>query len=373
VKAGVAIERCPSYSAEDVGAAVRRVLDLSLADRVREIEGKLVLVKPNLLAAREPERGITTHPVVVGALIDYLRGKGADVVVGDSPAGALRGVGRVWEKTGMLHLCKSKDVPLVNFEAAGWITQSVEGRTYQISRAVLAADYIVNLAKFKTHVLTLLTGAIKNMFGCVPGFRKSALHLAHPRPRPMSKALVDIFSLVPPWVSLADAVIAMDLDGPSSGRLRNLGFIAASTDSVALDAVLARVAGIDPLEVPTTAEAFRRGLGEASLSRIVFPCLEPEEVAPVDFKVPGNWKFSLIPGFAGRLLSRFLWVKAAIDPDICTGCGECLDVCAARAIVIEGAKAVIDHRLCTSCLCCHEACPVGAVQVGMSRLARFMA
>jgi uncharacterized protein (DUF362 family)/Pyruvate/2-oxoacid:ferredoxin oxidoreductase delta subunit len=273
----------------------------------------------------------------------------------------------------MLELCESKGVPLVNFEAGGWVTRSVGDREYQIAKVVEDADYIVNLAKFKTHVLTLLTGAIKNMFGCVPGFRKSALHLAHPRPVPMSRALVDIFSLVPPWVSLADAVVAMDGNGPSSGRLRKLGFVAASTDSVALDTVLGGIAGIDPLRVPTTAEAYRRGLGEGSLDRIAFPCLRPEEVAAADFKVPGNWKFSLIPGFAGRVLSRLIWIKPVISVESCTGCGECYNVCAARAIEIHREKAVIDHRLCTSCLCCHEACPVGAVQAGMSRLAGLIA
>jgi uncharacterized protein (DUF362 family)/Pyruvate/2-oxoacid:ferredoxin oxidoreductase delta subunit len=356
----VAIERCASYSAEEIGPVVERVLAVTLADRIRDVVGRRVLLKPNLLAAREPSRGVTTHPAIVGAVIDYLRDYGADIVVGDSPAGALRGVRRVWEKTGMLDLCESKRVPLVNFEAGGWVTRSVGDRVYQISRVVEEADYII-------------TGAIKNMFGCVPGFRKSALHLTHPRPVPMSRALVDISSLVPPWVSLADAVIAMDDNGPSSGRLRELGFVAASTDCVALDTVLGRIAGIDPLRVPTTSEAYRRGLGEGSLDRIAFPCLRPDEVAPADFKVPGNWKFSLIPGLAGRVLSRLVWVKPVISTEVCTGCGECCNQCAARAIEMRRKKAVIDHRLCTSCLCCHEACPVGAVQVGMSRLARLIA
>jgi Pyruvate/2-oxoacid:ferredoxin oxidoreductase delta subunit len=273
----------------------------------------------------------------------------------------------------MLDLCASKSVPLVNFEAGGWMTQSVGERAYQISRVVKEADYIVNLAKFKTHVLTLLTGAIKNMFGCVPGFRKSALHLAHPRPARMSMALVDIFSLVPPLVSLADSVVSMDGNGPSSGRRRELGFVAASTDAVALDTVLARVAGIDPMRVPTTSEAYRRGLGEARLDHMNFPCLRPEEVAPGDFKVPGNWKFALIPGFAGRVLSQLVWVRPVIDTEACTGCLDCYNVCAARAIDMRRNKAAINHRLCTSCLCCHEACPVGAVEVGMSRLARLLA
>jgi uncharacterized protein (DUF362 family)/Pyruvate/2-oxoacid:ferredoxin oxidoreductase delta subunit len=272
----------------------------------------------------------------------------------------------------MLGVCEARGVPLVNFEAGGWVSRSVDGRVYQISKAVAEADYVVNLAKFKTHVLTVLTGAIKNMFGCVPGFRKSALHLAHPRPGPMSCALVDILSLLPPWVSLVDAVVAMDGNGPSSGRLRDLGFMAASTDCVALDTVLAKIAGIDPGRVPTTAEAYRRGMGEGSPDRICFPCLKPEEVTPDEFRVPGNWKFSLIPGFVGAVLARLVWVRPVISAEVCTGCGECFAICPAGAVQMRQHKAVVDHDLCTSCLCCHEVCQAGAVGTRMSRLARLI-
>jgi uncharacterized protein (DUF362 family)/Pyruvate/2-oxoacid:ferredoxin oxidoreductase delta subunit len=370
--AEVALVGCDSYSGADVSPAVVRMLDAALAGRIREVEGKRVLVKPNLLAAREPSRGITTHPAIVGAVIDYLVNHGARVSVGDSPAGAVRGVRRVWEKTGMLDVCEARGVDLVNMEASGSVARRAGSRTYEIAAAAVQADLVVNVAKFKTHVLTLLTGAIKNMFGCVPGFRKSSLHLAFPGPVPMSKALVDIFSLVPPWLSVVDAVVGMDGNGPSSGRLRDLGFLAASTDSVAVDAVLALIAGIDPLRVPTTAEACRRNLGEGSPGRIRFPCLRPDQVAPEEFKVPGNWKFMLIPGFLGRLVLPFVWVRPAIDPAVCTGCGECTRVCAAGAVKVEAAKAVVRERLCVSCLCCHEACPTGAVGTKRSFLARFV-
>ena len=223
----VAIERCASYSTEEVGSSVRRVLDAVLAERVRVLGGRRVLVKPNLLAAREPARGVTTHPAVVGAVIDYLRGYGADVIVGDSPAGALRGVRRVWEKTGMLDLCASKSVPLVNFEAGGWMTHSVGGRAYQISRVVKEVDYIVNLAKFKTHVLTLLTGAIKNSYGFLPGAQKAKLHKAAGNPERFHQVVVDVFELRPPDLFIVDAVVGMEGNGPASPDLRDIGLILA--------------------------------------------------------------------------------------------------------------------------------------------------
>jgi NAD-dependent dihydropyrimidine dehydrogenase PreA subunit len=262
---------------------------------------------------------------------------------------------------------------MVNFDAGGWVLKSVGGRPYAIAKAVTDFDRIVNLPKFKTHILTVLTAGIKNMFGCVPGFRKSSLHLANPRPDSMSKVIVDVFSLVKPWVTLVDAVDAMEGNGPSSGNVRHLGFIAAGTDCVALDTILARIVGIDPRRVPTTREACKRGLGEGAIERITLPGAGVEDVRVRGFAVPSNWKFFLIPGGLSRVLRKIVWVKPEIKTDECTGCGECESMCPADAISLGCGKAMIDHARCTSCLCCHEACTVGAVDAKLSRLARLIA
>jgi uncharacterized protein (DUF362 family)/Pyruvate/2-oxoacid:ferredoxin oxidoreductase delta subunit len=369
----VVLEKCDSYAHDTVSVAVEKALSCVLGSDQYDLNGKKVLLKPNLLSARQPSRGITTHPAIVGAVIDYFRDRGADVSVGDSPAGAMRGLRRVWENTGMLDVCERKHVRLVNFEAGGLRTRSVEGRPYEIAKVVDDFDAIVSLPKLKTHVLTVLTGCVKNMFGCVPGFRKSALHLAYPSPTAMSRALVDVFSLVKPWISLVDAVYAMEGNGPSSGSLRHLGFIAAGTDCVALDATLARAIGIDPMQVPTTREAWSRGLGEADAARISLEGLDLDEVIPDAFTVPSNWKFFLIPGVLGRLLAKFIWVRPEVQEDSCTLCGECVAVCPAESIRLSGHKVVVDEGRCVFCLCCHETCAAGAISMEMSLLARLLA
>jgi len=173
--AEVVIERCDSYSAGVVRRAVDKALGTALGNAGDSVNGERVLLKPNLLSAREPDRCITTHPSVVGAVIDYFQDRGATVCVGDSPAGALRGISRVWENTGLLDAACSRGATMVNFDAGGWVLKSVRGRPYAIARAVTDFDRIVSLPKFKTHILTVLTAGIKNMFGCVPGFRKSSL------------------------------------------------------------------------------------------------------------------------------------------------------------------------------------------------------
>jgi ferredoxin len=273
----------------------------------------------------------------------------------------------------MLEVCQAKGASLVNFEAGGWVPRSVDGRSYKIANAVLEFDKIVNLPKLKTHILTLITAGIKNMFGCIPGFGKSALHLANPRPKDMSKVIVDVFSIVKPWVTLVDAVDVMEGNGPSSGSIRHLGIVAASTDCVALDTVLATIVGIDPARVPTTREAWERELGEGSMGGISLSGVNLEDVRPRDFAVPANWKFALLPGVLGRLVANLVWVKPEVIPDDCVGCGECVAMCPADAIEMDGERAVIDHERCTSCLCCHEACVRGAIDARMSRLARLIA
>jgi uncharacterized protein (DUF362 family)/Pyruvate/2-oxoacid:ferredoxin oxidoreductase delta subunit len=369
----VVLERCESYSPEVAGRAVERALSAAVGPERSGLAGQTVLLKPNLLAARDPARAITTHPVIVGAAIDYFQGLGARVSVGDSPAGAVRGVRRVWENTGMLEICRCKGAEIVNLEAGGWVSKSVSDRTYEIARSVYDFDRIVNMPKLKTHILTLMTASIKNMFGCVPGFRKSVLHVAHPDPGSMSRALVDIFSLVKPWITLVDAVDVMEGNGPSSGRVRHLGLLAAGDDCVALDAVLAEIIGLNPARVPTTWEAARRGLGEVQGDRIEVKGPEIGSLAVKDFDVPANWKFFLIPGFLGRLLARYVWVRPVVRREVCTGCGECVAICAAGAINLSSGRAGVDDRMCTSCMCCHEACSVGAIDTRMSWLARRIA
>ena len=356
-----------------MGARLREAVRSVLGPDAGDLAGKRVLVKPNLLAARDPARGVTAHPAVVGAVVDILHERGAAVSIGDSPGGAVRGVERVWENTGMLGVADSRNVDLVNFEAGGWREEKVGGNTYPIARALGDFDLIVSVAKFKTHVLTLLTGSVKNAFGCVPGLHKSALHLKHPRPDSMSRVIVDVFSLVGPWLNVIDAVQSMDRNGPSSGRVIRTGLLGVSNDAVALDAVFADLVGLDPMKVPVIREAARRGLGEAELDRISVVGRTLEESRIRNFDVPSNWAFRLIPGMLGAALARFLWVRPRIRAEACTGCRLCSEMCPAGAISFSVGAGVVHDGLCTSCLCCHEACPEGAVEMKMSRLARLVA
>lgn len=372
-RATVALSRCEDYGTSSVASAVRDVL-ARLGGIERFVRpGTSVLLKPNLLSAKGPERAITTHPAVIEPLVHAVRAAGGEPSIGDSPGGALRGVERVWRNTGMLELAERLSVPLVNFEAAGAVEVPGALRSYMIAKPVLDADVIINIPKMKTHVLTLYTGAIKNMFGAVPGFGKGRLHSEAPRPVPFSRHIVDVYSLVRPHLNVMDAVVAMEGDGPSGGRPRRVGAIIAGADGVAVDAVASRMMGFRDGRVAMLGIAEERSLGIADLSAIETLGDDPASFDVADFVLPGTRAYHFIPTFIVRALKPLVWACPEMSREWgCRGeeCGICVRSCPVGAITMTEAGPVVDRGKCVECLCCHEVCPEHAVRVRLSWLAQ---
>jgi len=371
-RARVAIARCETYDRDEVGRAVREVIE-HLGGMSRFVSpGEKVLLKPNLLSAKGPERAITTHPAVLEALIDSVRAAGGDPSMGDSPGGALRGVERLWRNTGMSELSERTGVPLVNFEASG--SREVKGRhrSYMIAEPVLDADVVINVPKMKTHVLTLYTGCIKNMFGSIPGFGKGRLHNLAPRPAPFSRLVVDVFSLVPPRLHVMDAVLAMEGNGPSGGKARKVGAIVGGSDPVAVDTVVAGMMGYRDGAVPTTRFAAERGLGTDRREDIEVVGEPPESFDLKDFALPGTTLLNFIPAPVVRALKPWIWVYPTMSKERgcrAEACALCVRSCPVDAIEMTDTGPVVDRKKCVECLCCHEVCPEDAVEVKLSWLA----
>ncbi len=373
MSARVAIVRCSTYDAREVDRAVRRAVEYLGGISTVVAPGQRVLLKPNLLSAKPPDRAITTHPSVLRSLVAVVREAGGEPFVGDSPGGALRGVERVWRNTGMLALSEETCVPLVNFEAAGSVEIAGELGTYMIARPVLDADVIINVPKMKTHVLTLYTGCIKNVFGVVPGFRKARLHSAVPRPVPFSRRIVDLYALVRPALHVMDAVVAMEGDGPSGGRPRPVGAIIAGTDGVAVDTVAAEMMGYPHGRVPMIRQAAERGLGTCDPREIEVVGEEPGSFDLTGFALPRTRVFNFIPSFAVRALRPWIWAYPEMSEEWgCLGdrCALCVRSCPVSAIEMVDGRPVVNRRACIECLCCHEVCPEHAVRVRLSWLAR---
>ncbi len=375
-RATVAVVRCESYDRGDVERAVGRAVELVGGIERFVSGGEQILLKPNLLSAKAPERAITTHPEVARAVIGLVRRAGGEPRLGDSPGGAIRGVERVWRNTGFLDLSEETGVPLVSFEASGSEERVGRLQSYMVARPVIEADGVINLPKMKTHVLTLYTGAVKNMYGIVPGFMKGRLHSVAPRPVPFSRVVVDVFSLAPPRLSVMDAVVAMEGDGPSGGSPRKVGAVLASEDAVALDAVAARMMGYRERQVPTVRIGEERGLGVAGLDLIDIVGDDPDALTPGDFRLPGTGALNYIPDGLVRLLTPFIWAHPEMSRERgCRGpeCGLCVRSCPVQAIRMADGIPKVDFTTCVECLCCHEVCPHDAVEVKLSWLARKFA
>lgn len=366
----VAIARCYTYDPAEVRAAVERALEPLGGIGAFVKPGQTVLLKPNLLQAALPEEMITTHPVLVEAVVLLVKRAGGLPSLGDSPAGAVRSVQDYWRTTGMWEVCERHGVELVQFEKGGVVQLARRGRKYHVAKSVAEADVVVNLPKLKTHGLTMLTCAVKNMYGAIPGLKKSNYHKEAPLPGEFSAIVADVYALAKPRLTIVDGITGMDGAGPSAGQPKQLGLVLAGADGVAVDAVATHLLGRRPLSVPTTRTASRQRLGEADLAKIRL-LGETVEIRR-DFRWPPGWFFVLVPGPLARIAARLFRIKPAIQPALCVNCGFCVESCPVSALKPTAAVPEFDYRLCINCLCCQEMCPQHAVYQRKSAIARLL-
>ena len=366
----VSIVQCKTYELESIYDSIQLVLEKLGGINQFVQKGQKVLLKPNMLRAGRPEQGVTTHPNIVESVTKLVQSAGAEVWIGDSPSVAIKGIHRYWEKTGFLKVAERTGAQLVNFEAGGTTARDIEEYVFHFAKAVFEADVIINLPKLKTHGLTLFTGAIKNLYGTLPGFQKGSFHKKYPHPEKFSRMLCSLYSLLKPRIHIMDAVVAMAGNGPATGELRHTGLILASSDGVALDTVATSLAGFKPGEVDAIRIAHSMGLGEGSPDRIDLSGEELDTLRFKDFPLPSNHLSKLVPEFLVHWMGRFVWIRPRVQKDKCVGCEVCAENCPVKAIEMVAGYPVMDYKTCINCLCCNESCPESAIFQQLSWLAR---
>lgn len=371
MSAKVSVVKCNGYEPQVVEAAVRKTINLlgGITNFIKP--GSSVLVKPNLLMSKSWEAAITTHPEIVRAIIHILKEINCKIIVGDGPSvwgQYIENVDQVYEITGIKKVCRDEGVQLVTFDKRRM------RQNFPLTVWLDECDYLINLPKFKTHEFTLLTGAIKNLFGLVSGTYKTELHKNYFEPAEFAKILVDIYQEAHPALTIIDGILALEGDGPAtSGKTRQLNLLLGGSDCVALDTIMAKIMGITGQEVLSTKEAARRNLGEGQLSKILIEgeVLDKLNIRP--FILPQTWtKITKLPPIIKKLLKSLIRYYPYCLNVKCIRCGHCVKVCPKSCIVLKKHGVKVDYKQCIACFCCQEACPQAAIAVKKSILVKLM-
>jgi uncharacterized protein (DUF362 family)/Pyruvate/2-oxoacid:ferredoxin oxidoreductase delta subunit len=359
------IIRKADYIYRDLKSVLYSMMD-SLAGGVIQREAKVV-IKPNLLAPASPDKAITTHPLFIKAVAEYVLGKGARVQISDSPA--IGSFEKILRESGIRAALEGLPVECREFRDSTSIDVGVPFKKIEIAADAVTADVLINLPKLKTHSQMLVTLGVKNLFGCIVGMKKPEWHLRSGVDRDMfASLLVKIFQAVKPSVTLIDGILAMEGQGPGRGGTpREMGVVLGSTDAVSIDIAVCRMLGMDPDDLLTNRIAGAQGLVPGDI--------EIDGDLPVipDFRFPGITPLVFGPRRLRGFIRKHLVQRPVCNDDMCKLCGECWKYCPAGAIGHDKKRIHFDYDTCIRCYCCIEVCPYGALRTHetvMGKMAR---
>lgn len=346
------------------------------------LAGKRVAVKPNLVMSKSPEYGATTHPLFLSAVISALRELGAsDIIVAESSGGPYTEatIRAHYKNCGITDACGA---PL-NYSTAAEAVMYTEGITckrFNIIKPIVDADVVVNVCKLKTHQLTKLTCAVKNLFGVIPGIEKFEMHAAYSRHEDFRSMLFDLDGCImknKTLISVCDGILGMEGNGPTGGSPRAYNAVISSMSPYCLDLAAEKILGFEGT-CPTVRLGAERGLNPATAEELQLIGDDINEMRIPDVVAPDSERktfLSQLPDLFGGRLANFFRPRPVVNTKKCVGCGECVRSCPKHTIefVVKNGKkkAKIKHSECILCYCCQELCPFVAIDVKKNLIVRI--
>ena len=381
----VALIPIATYDQAAVDTAVLQGVDL-LGGIARFVQPEeRILLKPNLLSRALPQKAITTHPAVFSAVCRLLHESGyTHLSYGDSPGNPTTSPDKAAQASGIAEAAERYGVEMADF-ISGSVVPFPNGHTaksFYLCKGVQDADAMINICKMKTHALERITGAVKNLYGCITGVNKAAGHAAYPDSWVFADMLTDLHRCVRPRLHIMDGIIAMEGNGPTSGTPIAMNVLLFSADPVALDTVYAALVHLDPATVPTCVRGAKGGIGV--MDEGLIDVLTPDGVLTVSQvrEKYGNAQFDVFRGTMKKgLLPKlmpllpFLQHRPKVDLKKCIGCGVCQEACPVPEKAVHsghGKKAKYDYKKCIRCYCCQEMCPAKAISVYRSPLNKLL-
>ncbi len=373
----VAVNKCTDYNIRDVRNTLENQFSHLIADR-QFLKDKNIVIKPNLLMKATPEKAVTTHPVIITAVIEILKSYSPkSITIAESPGGPYTSttLSVIYKSTGITEVAEKTEVAL-NLDTSSESMPNPSGdvcKVFDIIKPIKDADIIVNICKLKTHSLTTMSASVKNMFGTIPGIEKFEMHTRYKDLPVFENMLTDLCIMHcenKPMICVVDAVKGMEGNGPSGGDIRNFGLILSSLNPFNVDIACSAIMGVEN-SIKYIEYGKKRNIcvnGSSELKIIG----EPINNCKIDnLKLPETKSLTFLkklPTMFGGYLNKFFEPHPAIMIDKCIGCGECMRSCPANTIEIVKSKqskniAKINHSNCIKCYCCQELCPIHAVKI----------
>lgn len=351
------------YSSSNDYQDCKGAIEAVLLPQIRErggVEGKSVMLKPNLLAWRRPDDIACVHPEVIVAVAKIFKEAGAaKVALLENPA--VQTVPAILQAMGILDELKNMDVYCETFKnyCRQETGENVRFHDLEIAAEFNDYDYVCDICKVKTHAMMTLTLCVKNLFGLVNGSARLGWHLAVGRDfEQFADLLLDLYLRVKPDFNIADGLVCMEGNGPGSGNPAQRNFFAGSIDSLAIDRSLAEMLGVKDLLLLQNAQ--KRNLDSSYENRGEIPDCKPL-VLPDPPGIMLRWGLTLPPGIR-EWMRKFMLSRPILNKKLCIGCGMCEKMCPPHSLKIIDGKPVFHLDTCIRCYCCQEHCPKGAIQ-----------